>query len=124
MLNRRGISRAVVLLTLIAVAIIIAIAVPVVQSKMESAARDADTLHEITAENSAKLRFVQEGIPFSAIYDCENKQFVDFGTGVSFVEPYGNSKIHEGKVLLVRVDESGKVYTKWVNPEDYDSSLN
>lgn len=123
MLNRRGISRAIVLLSIIAACLIIAILIPVVSSVLDSKAREADELHEQTAINSARLRFVQEEIPFNAIYDCENKQFVDLGTGVGVVEPYGNSKEHEGLVIYLRVNEKGEVFIKWVDPKDYGTDL-
>ncbi len=123
MLNRRGISRAVVLLAIIATALIIAILVPVAENVIEDKARDADELHVQTAENSAKLRFVQDGEPFIAIYDCENKKFDDLGTASSIAAPYGNTKEHEGQVIYVRVDKNGDVFTKWVYPEDYATEL-
>ncbi len=123
MLNRRGISRAVVLLTIIAACLIIAILIPIASGELDIKAREADELHEQTATNSARLRFVQEGEPFNAIYDCENKQFVDLGTGASVVEPYGNSKKHEGLVIYIRVDKSGEVFIKWVDPKDYGTDL-
>ena len=118
-LNRRGVSRAIVILSIIAAALIIAILTPVVMNAIDGKARDADALHVQTAINSARLRFVQENVPFNALYDSENKQFVDVGTGVEKVEPYGNSKEHEGQVIYLRVDENGEVFTKWVYPEDY-----
>lgn len=123
MLNKRGVSRAVVLLAIIAACLIIAIIIPVATGVVERRAREADDLHEQTAINSARLRFVQEEIPFNAIYDCENKQFVDLGTGVGVVEPYGNSKEHEGLVIYLRVNEKGEVFIKWVDPKDYGTDL-
>ena len=119
MLNRRGVSRAIVILSIIAAMLIIAILTPFVKNAIDRRAIEADNLHVQTAVNSARLRFVQENVAFNAIYDCENKKFVDVGTGVEKVEPYGNAKVHEGQVLYLRVDESGEVFTKWVYPEEY-----
>ncbi len=119
MLNRRGIARAVVLLAIIAALLVLAILVPVVLKALDSRAVQADELQEQTAYNAARLRFVQENVDFTALFDNENKQFVDTGTGTKMVTPYGNSKEHEGQVIFVRVDKSGEVHLKWVNPEDY-----
>ncbi len=118
-LNRRGTSRAIVILAIIASALIIAILVPVVMNALDGKAREADDLHVQTAVNSARLRFVQENVPFNALYDSENKRFVDIGKGTEKVEPYGNSKQNEGKIIYLRVDENGDVYTKWVYPDDF-----
>lgn len=115
MLNRRGISRAVVLLTLIAIALIIAIAVPVVQSKKEEMARSVDELYVKAAKDEAYLRWVQDNNPFSAIYDSENKIFIEKGSGMRIVTPYGEMKEHVGMVLFVKVDEKGNISTKWVD---------
>ncbi len=114
MLDQKGISRAVVLLTIIALALIIAIAVPFVQMKKESVARDMDDLYVQTAEDDAYLRWVLEDKPFAAIYDSENNRFIDMATAMEKATPYGNSKEHIGKVLFVRVNEEGKIYTEWV----------
>ncbi len=118
MLNRRGISRAVVLLTIIAVALIIAIAVPVARSRSQKVKRDMDDLYVRTAEDDAYLRWALENKPFSAIYDSENKRFIDISTKMSKAPPYGTAKEHEGMVIFVKVDEEGNIYTKWVNQEE------
>ncbi len=113
-LNRRGISRAVVLLTIIALALIIAIAVPIVRSKTQNVAGDMDDLYVRTATDDAQLRWMLDNRSFTAIYDSENKQFVDIATGMKQVPPYGTAKEHEGMVILVKVDESGNITTKWI----------
>ena len=122
MFNRRGISRAVVLLAIIAIALIIAIAVPVVQSKKESMARSLDDLYVNSAEDEAYLRWVQENSSFSAIYDSENKTFIETGATMRTVTPYGEAKEHEGMVLFVKVSDNGSISTKWVYQEN-DASL-
>ena len=113
-MNRSGISRAVVILTIIAVALIIAIAIPVVLSRTDAVKRDMDDLYVKAAEDEAYLRWVQEYEPFTAIYDSENKKFIDTGAPKWIVTPYGTSKEHEGMVLFVKVDENGDISTKWV----------
>jgi hypothetical protein len=122
-LNRRGVSRAVVLLSIIALALIIAIAIPIVQNKSESVARDVDDLYVQQAEDDAFIRWIQDNTAFTALYDSENKRFVDVGTGMDQVPAYGTSKEHKGQIVFVRVDESGNIYTKWVYPEDYLSPV-
>ncbi len=117
MLNRRGVSRAVVLLALIALVLIIAIAVPVVQSKKEDYARSVDDLYVKAAEDDAYLRWVQADKPFTAIYDSENKRFVDTKDARKKVTAYGTSKDHVGMVVFVKVDDKGNITTRWVNPE-------
>ena len=62
--NRRGISRAVVLLIIIALALIIANAVPVAHSKKEEMARSVDELYVKAAEDEAYLRWVRMDSPF------------------------------------------------------------
>ncbi len=114
-LNRRGISRAVVLLTIVALALIIAIAVPVAHSKKEEMARSVDDLYVKAAEDEAYLRWVQDGQPFSAVYDSENKNFIDVASGMRKANPYGELKEHAGMVLFVKVDNEGNISTKWVD---------
>ncbi len=121
-MNRRGISRAVVLLSIIATALIIAIAVPVIQSRKESMDSSLDDLYVKAAEDEAYLKWVQDNEPFSAIYDSENKTFVDKRTAMVTVTPYGTNREHEGMVLYVRVDESGNISTKWVQKETTSGS--
>ncbi len=118
MLNRKGIARAVVLLAVIALALIIAIAVPLVRSKTQGVAKDMDDLYIRAAEDDSYLRWVQEGRPFSAIYDSENKRFIDIEGGMKKVEPYGTSQGHEGMVIYVKVDENGNIKTRWVYQDD------
>ncbi len=118
MVNTRGISRAVVLLALIAVALIIAIAVPILQGKSDSAARDVDDLYVQAAMDEAHLRWMQEYKAFSAIYDSENKKFIDTGSRRTLVTPYGTAKEHEGMVLFVKVDGDGNISTKWIDQKD------
>ena len=117
-LNRRGIARAVVLLAVIALALIIAIAVPLVLKRTQSVAKDVDALYIQAAEDDAYLRWVQDGRPFSAIYDSENKRFIDIEGGMKKVDPYGTSKEHEGMVVYVKVDANGNIKTRWVYQDD------
>ncbi len=117
-LNRRGIARAVVLLAVIALALIIAIAVPLVRKRTQSVARDVDALYIQAAEDDSYLRWVQDGNPFSAIYDSENKKFIDIENGMKKVDPYGTSKEHEGMVIYVKVDANGNIKTRWVYQDD------
>ncbi len=118
MLNTRGIARAVVLLAVIALALIIAIAVPLVQKRTQGVAKDMDDLYIQAAEDDSYLRWVQEGRPFSAIYDSENKRFVDIENGMKMVNPYGTSEQHEGMVIFVKVDVNGNIKTRWVYQDD------
>lgn len=89
---------------------------------VNSYAKDkVDAGHEQTARDSAHIRFMTEG-PFTAIYDSENKQFIDdvssaraFGS----ITAYGEADNHIGKVILVSVSDDGTIMTSWIGPEDY-----
>ena len=118
MLNQKGISRAVVLLSIIALMLLIAIAVPIVLSKTEQVAKDMDDLYVKAAEDEAYLRWVQDSKPFSGIYDTENKKFIEGNQDISEVTAYGTSKGHEGQVIYLKIDEKGNISTKWVD-KDY-----
>ncbi len=113
--NNRGVSRAVVLLALIAAALLIAIIVPVVQNKNDDYARSVDDLYVKAAEDDAYLQWIQTEKPFSAIYDSENKKFIEAEIGRNIIPPYGTSREHEGMVVYVTVDDNGNIRTKWVD---------
>ncbi len=105
-------------MAVIALALIIAIAVPLVRKRTQSVARDVDALYIQAAEDDSYLRWVQDGNPFSAIYDSENKKFIDIENGMKKVDPYGTSKEHEGMVIYVKVDANGNIKTRWVYQDD------
>ena len=116
--NRRGVSRAVVLLAIIAVALLIAIAIPIVLNRTNNMARDVDDLYAQSAEDEARLKWMDEYTPFSGFYDTENKRFIEPGTNMIKITPYGTSKENEGKVIYVKVDDKGNITTKWTRQDD------
>lgn len=80
-----------------------------------------DAGYEQTAKDSAHMRFMLEG-PFTAIYDSENKTFVDqvnSARAFGAITAYGEAANHIGKVILVNVTEDGTISTSWIGPEDY-----
>ena len=113
MFDQKGMARAVVLLAVIATALLIAIVVPVVRQRTDAAAKDMEDLYEQAAKDDAYLVFVQEGKSFTAIYDSENKRFVDERSSSERVNPYGVTKEHEGMILIVTVDTGGNIKTRW-----------
>lgn len=117
-MDRRGVSRAVVLLAIVAVALLLAIAIPIALSKTNNMARDVDDFYVQSARDEARLKWMDEYTPFSAFYDSENKRFIEAGTNMIKINPYGTSKENEGMILYVKVDDEGNISTKWTYQDD------
>lgn len=98
------------------------ILVPKILNSNEAAAVKLDEEHEQTAEDSAKL-WAQTGGAFTAVYDYYNKIFVQ-GEKARKVEPYGESKEHDGMVILVTADANGNTKVSWTVPKEvpYDNN--
>lgn len=120
--SNRGVSRLVVIL-LAAIAIMsVLIAFPVYKNMEEQGKRKIDEGREQTAWDSAYMKFVAEGGPFTVIYDCEQKQFIerlDSMREFDKITAYGEAKEHIGKVILVNVSKDGEIDITWIGREEY-----
>ena len=113
-------SGAALLLIVLGIAIIIMagiILVPVLNDANESAKLKLDEDFEQTAWDSAIMKFFSDG-EFSAVYDSENKLFVENLNG-RYISGYGQSSLHKDQVIEVDVDSEGNVKITWIDPRDF-----
>ena len=114
--NQKGISRILVLVAAVALALIVVIIIRVVMIKTEQVLEDMDSQIVIAAEHKAKLEYTANDSLREAVYDNENKVFVDPMEARTTIEPYGSSKKHKGKYLLVTIDAGENVSSEWITP--------
>ncbi len=115
--NTKGLSRIVLLAIVLAIALIVVVVIKVVNMRTESALQDMDRQVEIAAEHEARLVYTQNDMLDKMVYDAQNKIFVDPMEAKSTVKPYGSSKEHQGKYLLIAFSEDdNNVVLQWVNP--------
>ncbi|WP_155829693.1 hypothetical protein [Butyrivibrio sp. AC2005] len=112
----KGLSRVVVLIALIALALVAIIVVRIARNNINNSLEDMDNEIVIAAERKASLELVQNDLFTEAVYDAENKKFVDPLKAKTTVVPYGSSKEHQGKYLLITIAEDQSVITEWVKP--------
>ena len=111
-----GMSRLVVILAIIAVALIGLIAYPISKSIMNNRANEVDANYITTATKEAQVEYLNNYKGFTAVFDTETKKFVDETTAKKTVNPYGTSKEHQGKYLLITVNDKGDVSAEWITP--------
>ena len=114
--STKGVSRIVVLAVALAIALVLLVAISFFKKGTESTLQDMDRQVEIAAEHEARLIYTQNDMLEEAVYDAENKTFVDPKEAINSVEPYGSSKEHQGKYLLIIFGEDENIILKWVNP--------
>lgn len=114
---------AIILILLVAILImIVLILYPSFIDLGKSTKDKLDSDYEQTAEDSAYMKYMADGQGFVAVYDSENKTFIDqiaskreFGK----ITSYGESDDHKGKLILVRVDDSGDISLTWISSDEY-----
>ncbi len=118
----KGISRlALVLLVAIGILLVL-ISIPIYREAEERGKVRMDKGHEQTAWDSAYMKYMLEGGPFTAIYDSENKEFVyrvESMREFDRITAYGESKENIGKVILLNVSKDGEINVKWIGREEY-----
>ena len=114
--DQKGISRIVVLVAFIAVALIVIIAIRIFVNSAEKALEDVDEQLVITAEHEAHLEYTRNDLISEVVYDAENKTFVDPEEARMSVEPYGSSKKNKGKYLLITITDGDNISSQWVTP--------
>ena len=114
--NQKGISRIVVLVAFIAVALIVIIVIRMFGNGAEQALEDVDEQLVITAEHEARLEYTRNDLISEVVYDAENKTFVDPMEARTLVTPYGSSKKNKGKYLLITITDGENISSQWVKP--------
>lgn len=114
--STKGISYIIVLLFIIAIALVLAIVIPIIRENANEDLNAMDDRYVATAEKEAKVLFSQDGSGFSAVFDTETKKFYSEQEAGYKVKPYGTSKEHRGKYILVTVDGSGNITSEWIKP--------
>lgn len=114
--QKRGSTRLTFVVVCIAFVLVLLILVPKVLQKSNSKMSELDIKQEEFAEHQASIEFQQNNKSFTAVFDTENKKFVDQKKARSTVTPYGTSKEHQGMYILITVDENGNISSKWISP--------
>jgi type III secretory pathway component EscR len=116
LIQQDGISRIVVVIFLVAILLVGMIFYPIVMKSANNRANEVDAQYITTATKEAQVQYLNNYKGFTAVFDTETKQFVDESTAKKTVNPYGTSEEHQGKYLLITVDDSGNVSSEWVTP--------
>ena len=113
--NQKGSAVLVWILASIALVMVLLIAVPAVGNSIERNRIEKDERHEQTAWDSAYLRYAAGDHDFEAVYDYENKQWIENLNGIA-IDGYGESKENKGKVIFAKCDTDGNIILKWEDP--------
>jgi len=109
-------SRLVVLFFVVAICLVAIIAYPIANKATNDRANSVDEGYLTAAEKEAKVLYLGNYKGFTAVFDTESKKFIDEKTAKKTVNPYGTSKEHQGKYLLITVDDNGDVTSEWITP--------
>jgi competence protein ComGC len=109
-------SGVVIFLVIVAVALLLIIIVPILIRNSDTVLDTTDQKLVETAEYQANIEYQQSPHAFAAVYDGERKKFVDQKAARTTVTPYGTSKDHQGKYILVTVDKDGNISSEWILP--------
>ena len=114
----KGIARTVALFALIAFVLVAIIAIKIIRSNAEETLIDMDNAIVTSAEREALVNYMQDDslTDTVAVFDIETKKFIEPATAKQTVKPYGNSKEHRGKYLLITFGEDHSISSKWVAP--------
>lgn len=116
--NSKGIARTVVLFALIAFILLAIIAIRIIRGNAEETKISMDETIVTSAEREALINYMQDDSLTNtvAVFDIETKKFIEPATAKQTVKPYGNSKEHQGKYLLITFGEDHSISSKWVAP--------
>ncbi|MBE5841659.1 MAG: hypothetical protein E7304_09650 [Butyrivibrio sp.] len=115
---KKGISGIFIILLIILIALLIVILAPIISRDANDELNAMDNSMVVAAEKQAKVLYLQDLKAFKLVFDSQNKKFIDPSVAKRTVTPYGNSKEHSGKYILVTVDAEGNISSKWVSPYD------
>ena len=113
---KRGSTRLTFLVVCIAFLLALMILVPKILQKSNSKMSELDIKQVEFAEHQASIEFQQNNKSFTAVFDTENKKFVDRKKARTTVTPYGTSTEHQGMYILITVDEDGNISSEWISP--------
>ncbi len=119
--SKTGVARLIWILTAIVLILVCIIIFPLLGKVREGANERLDEDHEQTAWDSAYMEWIARG-KFEAIYDYENKIFIEEPNGVA-IAGYGRAKDNKGKVILVKADEDANIIMEWVDPFIYTRTV-
>ncbi len=114
--SKNGLTWVIAIFFLIALALVLVIVIPIIRSETNEDLNAMDQKYVVTAEKEASVRFIQDTKPFSEVYDTETKKFYSKSDARIKVTPYGSSKEHKGKYVLVTVDGNGNITSEWIAP--------
>ncbi|WP_029324008.1 hypothetical protein [Butyrivibrio sp. AE3004] len=116
--DSRGIARTVALFALIAFVLVAIIAIRIIRIQAEKKFEDMDETIVASAEREAQVNYLQDDSLYDtvAVFDIETKKFIEPAKAKQTVKPYGNSKEHQGKYLLITFEEDHSISSKWVAP--------
>lgn len=114
--SNSGVSRILVVFILLALVLVGMIVYPILKNVSNDRANEVDNQYITTATKEAQVQYLNNYKGFTAVFDTETKQFVDESTAKKTVNPYGTSEEHQGKYLLITVDDEGNVSAEWVTP--------
>ncbi len=114
--DSRGVSRAVAILLITALVLVAIIAVPIINGISDRRMAAVDSQYVNTATKEARVLYLNNYKGFTAVFDTESKKFIDEKTAKKTVNPYGTSKEHQGKYLLITVNDKGDVSAEWITP--------
>ena len=107
-----GTARLIVIMAAFCIVLFALALIPIAGQFTQSKLKSLDDEYVTSALNKAKIDFVDMKGETKAVYDAENKCFVDVSEAKN-VTPYGNAKEHKGMVVVVTVDESGGISAAW-----------
>ena len=114
--SKSGMSLVVLITFIVALVLVLIIVIPIALGYANGKMNDLDSEQVTFAERQARVEYQTNNKAFSAIFDTENKSFVDEKVARTTVTPYGTSEENIGKYLKVTVDEKGNVSTTWISP--------
>lgn len=114
--EKDGVAAVIVIIFFIALALVLMIFTPIISNRADEELNAIDEKYVNTAEKEAKILYAQYNEAFSEVFDAETKKFYKINDARKSVNPYGSSKEHIGKYILVTVDEKGSVTYEWISP--------